>query len=48
MQADFYGIGVAVADGADVAVLVAPRPFRRQRFTAAGWQFLEEVYQQVR
>jgi hypothetical protein len=48
MQADFYGIGVAVADGADVTVLVAPRPFRRQRFTAAGWQFLEEVYQQVR
>jgi hypothetical protein len=48
MQADFYGIGVAVADGTDVAVLVAPRPFRRQRFTAAGWQFLEEIYQQIR
>jgi hypothetical protein len=48
IQADFYGIGVAVVTGTDVEVLVEPRPFRRQRFTAAGWQFLEEVYQQIR
>jgi hypothetical protein len=47
-QADFYGIGVVVANSADVEVLVAPRPFQRRRFTAAGWQFLEEVYQHVR
>jgi hypothetical protein len=48
MQADFYGIGVVVTNSADVEVLVAPRPFQRRRFTAAGWQFLEEVYQHVR
>jgi hypothetical protein len=48
MQADFYGIGVVVANGADVEVLVAPHPFRPRRFTSAGWQFLEEVYQHVR
>jgi hypothetical protein len=49
LQADFYGIGVAVATSADqVEVMVAPRPFRRLRFTAAGWLFLEEVYQHLR
>jgi hypothetical protein len=48
MQADFYGIGVVVTNSADVEVLVAPRPFQRRRFTAAGWRFLEEVYQHLR
>jgi hypothetical protein len=49
LQAGFYGIGVVVADHAEnLQVLVTPRPFRRQRFTAAGWLFTEEVYQQVR
>ena len=48
MQADFYGVGVVVANSADVEVLVAPRPFQRRRFTAAGWRFLEEVYQHLR
>jgi hypothetical protein len=46
-QADFYGIGVVVAHGTEVEVLVTPRPFIRRRFTAAGWQFVEEVYQQL-
>jgi hypothetical protein len=46
-QAGFYGIGVAVADGAEPQLLVAPAPFRRQRFTVASWQFLERVYRQV-
>lgn len=48
MQADFYGIGVVVANGVNVEVMVAPRPFQPWRFTAARWQFLEEVYQHVR
>jgi hypothetical protein len=48
MQADFYGIGVVVANSVDVEVLVPPRPFHRRRVTAAGWQFLEEVYQHVK
>jgi hypothetical protein len=48
MQAHFYGIGVVVANGADVEVVIAPRPFRRRRFTASGWQFLEQVYHHVR
>ncbi len=46
-QADFYGIGVAVADHAEPQLIVMPEAFRRNRFTAAGWQFLEGVYQQV-
>jgi hypothetical protein len=44
MEADFYGIGVVVARDRKTEVLVEPEPFRRRRFTAAGWQFLEEVY----
>jgi len=48
MQADFYGIGVVIAHGTDVEILVAPHLFQRRRFTAAGWQFIEEVYQHVR
>ncbi|GAB3817338.1 hypothetical protein GCM10027605_67880 [Micromonospora zhanjiangensis] len=47
LQARFYGIGVVVVDQAGTEVLVEPAPFRRQRFTAAGWQFLERAYQQV-
>jgi hypothetical protein len=47
LQARYYGIGVMVVDQAGAEVLVEPAPFRRQRFTAAGWQFLERAYQQV-
>lgn len=49
MEADFYGIGVVIAaDGAEPPELVVPpAPFRRNRFTAAGWLFLEETYRQV-
>ncbi|MEV4096250.1 hypothetical protein [Streptosporangium saharense] len=46
-QADFYGIGLLVAREDGVEVVVAPRPFVRKRFTAAGWQFLEEVSRQL-
>jgi hypothetical protein len=48
MQAGFYGVGVIVVDEQSAEVLVAPEPFQRLRFTAAGWRFLEEVYREVR
>ncbi len=47
LQANFYGIGVVVVDQAGTEVLAEPAKFRRQRFTAAGWQFLERAYHQV-
>ena len=48
MEAGFYGIGVIVAssDGGP-EVLVEPARFHRNRFTVAGWRFLEEMYRQV-
>lgn len=46
LQAGFYGVGVIDAQSGEV--LVAPAPFRRHRWTAAGWRFLEEVYQAAR
>jgi hypothetical protein len=46
-QANFYGIGAVIAHSTDLEVLVVPRPFQRRRFTATGWQFVEEVYQQI-
>ncbi len=42
LQAGFYGVGVIDAQSAEV--LVAPAPFRRSRWTVAGWRFLEAVY----
>ena len=48
LQAGFYGVGVIVlVDDRPAEVLVEPAPFRRRRFTAAGWRFLEEVYRRV-
>jgi len=44
VQADFYGVGVIVSTERLTEVLVEPAPFRRIRFTSAGWQFLERVY----
>lgn len=44
LQAGFYGVGVIVIDDQSTEVLVPPAPFRRYRWTAAGWRFLEEVY----
>lgn len=46
VQADFYGVGVIVSTEQITEVLVEPTPFRRVRFTGAGWQFLERVYRQ--
>lgn len=48
LQAGFYGVGVIVVDEQSTDVLVEPEPFKRLRFTAAGWRFLEEVYRIVR
>jgi hypothetical protein len=48
LQAGFYGVGVVVVDDQWAEVLVEPAPFQRLRFTAAGWRFLEAVYQTVR
>lgn len=45
LEARFYGVGVIVADGREADVLIPPAPFRRGRWTAAGWRFLENVYQ---
>ena len=34
-------------DEQSAEVLVEPEPFRRLRFTAASWRFLEDVYRVV-
>jgi hypothetical protein len=47
VQADFYGIGVAVINGDQIQVVVAPGRFCRQRISVAGWQFAEQVYQHL-
>lgn len=47
MEADFYGIGVITCDDGVPVTVVPPEPFVRHRFTAAGWLFLEHVYQQL-
>jgi hypothetical protein len=47
MEADFYGIGVIVAADGESHVVVPPAPLERRRFTAAGWLFLEQAYQQI-
>lgn len=44
LEAGFYGVGVIIVDDRSTQVLVAPAPFRRSRWTAAGWRFLEVVY----
>jgi hypothetical protein len=47
LQAGFYGVGVIAVDEQSAEVLVEPEPFRRLRFTAASWRFLEDVYRVV-
>lgn len=43
-QASFYGVGVIVGG----EVLLDPTPHRPVRHTAAGWRFIERVYEKVR
>jgi hypothetical protein len=46
-EAAYYGVGVVVAEAAEVRVLSDPEPFSRQSHKAAGWWFAEEIYAQV-
>jgi hypothetical protein len=48
LQAGFYGVGVIVVEDLIADVLVEPAPFKRERFTAESWRFLENVYRVVR
>lgn len=47
MQADFFGVGLSIACGDHVELLVEPGPWRQIRSTAAGWRFRELVYDSV-
>lgn len=43
-EADFYGVGVLVADGNEVRMLVEPAEYKAIRHTVAAWRFAEQVY----
>ena len=43
-EADFWGVGVLVADGGSVRMLVQPGEWRAMRHTTAAWRFAEQVY----
>ncbi|MFI6567079.1 hypothetical protein [Streptomyces sp. NPDC050534] len=47
-EADFYGIGVFLAAGDGVEMVLEPAPYRPLRHTAAAWCFMEELYQLLR
>ncbi|GHH27167.1 hypothetical protein [Streptomyces lanatus] len=47
-EADFYGIGVFLAAGDSVEMVLEPAPYRPLRHTAAAWCFVEELYQLLR
>jgi hypothetical protein len=42
-----FGVGVAVNVGGAAEVILNPAPYVRKRHTAAGWQFTEQVFEQV-
>ncbi|MFH9983245.1 hypothetical protein ACH4ND_29255 [Streptomyces sp. NPDC017179] len=48
VEADFYGIGVFVASGDEVELVLEPADYRPPRHTAAAWWFVEDVYQRLR
>ncbi|MEU1147991.1 hypothetical protein ACFYO9_26665 [Streptomyces sp. NPDC005863] len=48
VEADFYGIGVFVASGRDVELVLEPEEYRPPRHTAAAWWFVEDLYQRLR
>lgn len=48
VEADFYGIGVFVASGDEVELVLEPEDYRPPRHTAAAWWFVEDVYQRLR
>ncbi|MFJ2893082.1 hypothetical protein ACIO53_44355 [Streptomyces sp. NPDC087305] len=47
-EADFYGIGVFLASGHEVELLLEPEEYRPRRHTAAAWWFVEDLYQRLR
>ena len=42
-----FGIGVAVDVDGGAEVILDPAPYVRKRHTAAGWQFIEQVFEQA-
>ncbi|MEU9067935.1 hypothetical protein AB0D60_13740 [Streptomyces sp. NPDC048306] len=48
VEADFYGIGVFLAAGNDVEMVLEPEDYRPRRHTAAAWWFVEDLYQRLR
>jgi hypothetical protein len=48
LEAGFYGIGVFVASGNDVELVLEPEQHRAPRYTPAGWRFVEVLYQRLR
>lgn len=48
LEASYWGVGVTVAqDGAPARELVPPSPFVPTRYTAAAWNFDEDLYAQL-
>lgn len=47
MLARRYGVGVVVGEPDRAQVAVAPAPFVRRRFSAAGWLFTERVFERA-
>jgi hypothetical protein len=43
IEADFWGVGIAVEEDSTVEVLVPPHPWKRMRHTPAGWRFEEQA-----
>lgn len=46
-EAQRFGVGVMIGWHDDPDILLAPAPYVRRRFTAAGWLFTEQVYRQL-
>jgi hypothetical protein len=44
MEADFWGVGVALGHGDDQETLVEPRRWVLRRHTPAGWRYVERAY----
>ncbi|MFE2470094.1 hypothetical protein [Streptomyces mirabilis] len=47
MEAAFYGIGILVADGESVDLLLEPRSYTPRRHTPAAWCFTEEFHHRI-
>jgi hypothetical protein len=47
MEAAFYGVGVLVPGEEGLQMVVNPEAYRPERYTPAGWLFVEEMYQRI-